>query len=93
MTMCWAVGRPRTTTSSRGSGAASPSPDAVLARVREDRLLRWSLYASVPVLWLAIALVNPLLLMVAPLNVLALWTSMRYGILERHDPVEDTDSF
>lgn len=43
-----------------------------------------------PVLWLAIALVNPLLVL-APLTALALWTAMRYGILERHDAPPDAD--
>ena len=38
----------------------------MVARVREDRLLRWSAYAAVPVLWLALALVNPFLLLVPP---------------------------
>ena len=65
----------------------------MLARGREDRLLRWSAYAAVPALWLAIALVNPLLLLVPPLISLALWKAMRYGIVERHDPVEEPDFF
>lgn len=65
----------------------------MLARVREDRLLRWSAYAAVPVIWLAIALVNPLLLLVPPLISLALWKAMRYGIVDRHDPVEEPEFF
>jgi len=65
----------------------------MLARVREDRLLRWSAYAAVPALWLAIALVNPLLLLVPPLTTLALWTAMRYEIVGRSDPVEEPDFF
>ena len=65
----------------------------MLARVREDRLLRWSAYASVPALWLAIALVNPFLLLVPPLISLALWKAMRYGIVDRHDPVEEPEFF
>ena len=65
----------------------------MLARVREDRLLRWSAYAAVPALWLAIALVNPLLLLVPPLTTLALWTAMRYGVVARSDPVEEPDLF
>jgi hypothetical protein len=64
---------------------------AMIARVREDRLLRWSAYAAVPVLWLAIALFNPVLLLVPPLTTLALWTLMRRGIVGRHDPVVDDD--
>ena len=65
----------------------------MLARVREDRLLRWSAYAAVPVLWLAIALVNPFLLIVPPLVALALWTAMRYEIVARDDPVSDDPDF
>lgn len=65
----------------------------MLARVHEDRLLRWSAYAAVPVLWLAIALVNPFLLLVPPLTTLALWKAMRYDIVARHDPVEEPDFF
>jgi hypothetical protein len=65
----------------------------MIARVREDRLLRWSAYAAVPVLWLAIALVNPLLLLVPPLATLTIWTAMRYHVVERHDPVDDEPDF
>jgi hypothetical protein len=67
----------------------------MVARVRDDRLLRWSAYAAVPVLWLALALVNPLLLLVPPLVTLLLWTLMRYGIIDHADPVveEDPDFF
>ena len=65
----------------------------MIARVREDRLLRWSAYAAVPALWLAIALVNPFLLLVPPLTTLALWTAMRYDVVARHDPVEEPDFF
>ena len=63
----------------------------MIARVRDDRLLRWSAYSTAPVLWLAIALVNPLLLVLAPLTALALWTAMRYGIVERRDAADDPD--
>ena len=67
----------------------------MVARVRSDRLLRWSAYAAVPLLWLALALVNPLLLLMPPLVTLVLWTMMRYGIVDRNDPVaeEDPDFF
>jgi hypothetical protein len=63
----------------------------MIAHVREDRLLRWSAYAAVPALWLAIALFNPVLLLVPPLTVLVLWTLMRRGIVDRHDPVVEDD--
>ena len=63
----------------------------MVARVRDDRLLRWSAYAAVPVLWFALALVNPVLLLLPPLITLLLWTLMRYGIIDRHDPVVEDD--
>ncbi len=65
----------------------------MLARVREDRLLRWSAYAAVPALWLALALVNPFLLLVPPVTTLALRQAMRRGWVDRHDPEEDPDFF
>ena len=63
----------------------------MVARVRDDRLLRWSAYAAVPVLWFALALVNPVLLLLPPLITLLLWTLMRYGIIDRDDPVVEDD--
>lgn len=65
----------------------------VLARVREDRLLRWSAYAAVPALWFSIALLNPLLLIVPPLTWLALRHATRRGWIERHDPVEEPEFY
>ena len=65
----------------------------MLARVRDDRLLRWSAYAAVPALWFAIALVNPLPLLVPILTALAIWFAMQRGLIERHDPPEDPDFF
>jgi hypothetical protein len=65
----------------------------MLARVREDRLLRWSAYAAAPIVWLAIALVNPSLLLVTPLMTFAIWKAMRYGIVARHDPVDEEPDF
>ena len=63
----------------------------MVARVREDRLLRWSFYGAVPFVWLALALFNPVMLLLPPLISLAIWAAMRYGIVERHDPVEVDD--
>ncbi len=63
----------------------------MLARVREDRLLRWSAYAAVPFVWLALALLNPFLLLVPPLITLALWKAMKYEIVARNDPVDEPD--
>ena len=85
-----------TTTSLPGCGDGRPWPDMqTVARIREDRLLRWSAYATVPILWFALALVNPGLLLLPPFVTLLLWTLMRYGIIDRHDPVveEDPDFF
>ena len=64
-----------------------------LARIKEDRLLRWSAYAAAPYLWLSFALFNPLLLLVPPLLYVTLRKAMDYGIVERHDPVEEPDLF
>jgi hypothetical protein len=69
-----------------------PEP-TVPARVREDRLLRWSLYAAVPFVWLALALVNPLLLLMPFAAAGVLWTVMHYGIVERFEPEEEPDYF
>jgi hypothetical protein len=63
------------------------------ARVRNDRLLRWSLCAAVPFVWLALALVDPLLLLVPPLISLVLWTAMHYGVVERFEPEDEPDLF
>ena len=63
------------------------------ARVREDRLLRWSLYAAVPFVWLALALVNPVLLLMPAVAAGVLWTVMHYGIVERFEPEDEPDFF
>ena len=65
----------------------------MIARVREDRLLRWSAYAAIPFFWLALALLNPLLLLLPGLAMLALSKAMSYGIVERHDPPEEPDFY
>jgi hypothetical protein len=64
-----------------------------IARVRDDRLLRWSAYASAPFVWLALALLNPFLLLVPALLYFALSKAMEYGMVERHDPVPGPDDF
>ena len=64
-----------------------------ISRVREDRLLRWSAYAAVPFIWLALALLNPFLLFVPPLVYLALSKAMEFGMIERHDPIPGPDDF
>ncbi len=66
---------------------------AMIARVREDRLLRWSAYAAVPFVWLGVALLNPFLLLMPALTTLAIRKAMQYGIVERHDPVEEPDFY
>jgi len=65
----------------------------MVARLADDRLLRWSAYAAAPYLWLALALFNPFLLLVPPLAYLALERAMTYGILQRTEPVPDPDDF
>jgi hypothetical protein len=64
-----------------------------ISRAKEDRLLRWSAYASAPFVWLALAFLNPLLLLMPPLAYLAISKAMEYGIVERHDPVPGPDDF
>jgi len=63
------------------------------ARLREDRLLRWSIYAAVPFAWLALALISPIFLFVPALIALALWTAMRVGVLERFESADEPDLF
>ncbi len=67
------------------------SAAAVLARLRRDRLLLWSAYATVPIAWLAVALVNPALLLAVPLVALGLAVCFRYGPLERRPALDDQD--
>ena len=64
-----------------------------ISRVKEDRLLRWSAYAAVPFIWLALALLNPLLLFVPPLVYATISKAMDYGMIERHDPIPGPDDF
>jgi hypothetical protein len=65
----------------------------MLVRIKEDRLLRWSAYGAVPFLWLALALLNPFLLLMPPLVYLALSKAMEYGIVARNDPEEEPDFY
>ncbi|MGH3071061.1 MAG: hypothetical protein ACRDNB_02175 [Gaiellaceae bacterium] len=64
-----------------------------ITRAKDDRLLRWTAYASAPFAWLSLALLDPLLLLTLPLIYLALSKAMEYGIVERHDPVPGPDDF
>lgn len=64
---------------------------AHIERIREDRLLRWGAYLSIPYVWLALALLNPLLLVVPPIFVFALRKAFAYGIVERYEPPPDPD--
>ena len=68
----------------RWSAASSESrrPPAALERLRGGA-----------VRWLAIALLNPFVLLVPPLVTLAIWKAMEYGIVERHDPPDDPDFY
>jgi hypothetical protein len=64
---------------------------AWLERFREDRLVRWGVYASAPFLWLALALFNPFLLVVPPIMIFALRKAFAYGIFERYEAPPDPD--
>ena len=88
---------PTTTTSSHACGGGRAWPDALMAerieRIRGDRLQRWSVYAALPFVWLALAFLNPFVLLVPPLLTLALWKAMEYGMVDRNDPPEDPDLY
>ena len=88
---------PTATTSSHAGGCGGAWPDAPMTerieQIRGDRLQRWSVYAALPFVWLAVALLNPYVLLVPPLLTLALWKAMEYGIVDRHDPPEDPDFY
>ena len=62
-----------------------------IEQIRGDRFRRWTAYMAAPFLWLALALLNPLLLIVPAMLSFALWKAMEYGMIERHDPPEDPD--
>jgi hypothetical protein len=64
-----------------------------IERIRGDRLKRWCVYVAAPFVWLALALLDPLLLFVPPIIWFAIWKAMEYGIVERHDPVDDPDFY
>ena len=66
-------------------------PQQLFARVKEDRLLRWSAYAAVPLVWLALALLNPFVLVLLPLIGFGLWRAMETGMIVRRDPQDDVD--
>jgi hypothetical protein len=67
------------------------SPEQLFARIKDDRLIRWSAYAAVPVAWLALALLNPFVLVLLPLVVFGLWRAMESGMVDRHVPEDDLD--
>jgi hypothetical protein len=58
--------------------------ETIRARLESDRLARWGAIITVPVLWFAIALANPLLVLLAPLAVGLLALVFRYGPAERY---------
>ena len=64
-----------------------------IERIRSDRLQRWSVYVATPFAWLALALLNPLLLLIPPMFVFAIWKAMEYGMVDRNDPVDDPDFY
>jgi hypothetical protein len=62
-------------------------------RFRDDRLFRWGVYATAPFVWLAVALLDPLLLIVPPILVFALHRAIGYGMVERFETPPDPDLF
>ena len=64
-----------------------------IERIRATDCCAGASYAAVPFVWLALALLNPFLLLVPPMITLAIWKAMEYGIVERHDPVDDPDFY
>jgi hypothetical protein len=69
------------------------SLEQLFTRVKADRLLRWSAYAALPVVWLALALLNPFVLVVLPLIGFGLWRAMESGLIDRRDPPDDPDLY
>ena len=64
-----------------------------IEQIKSDRLKRWSVYVAAPFVWLALALLNPLLLLIPPMFVFAIWKAMEYGMVDRNDPVDDPDFY
>jgi hypothetical protein len=62
-----------------------------IERIKQDRLLRYSAYVAVPVVWLSVALLNVWLLLVLPITAFGLMKAMEYGMIDRHDPADDLD--
>jgi hypothetical protein len=60
--------------------------------MRTDRLVRWSALGAVPIVWFALALAAPLVLVLLPLLVLGLWVCARFGPLERRSEAEWSDT-
>ena len=86
-TKCSAAAPRPATTSSPACGGGGAWPDGRAHRANQsDRLHRWSIYVATPFVWLALALLNPLLLLIPPMFVFAIWKAMDYGMVDRHDP-------
>lgn len=58
--------------------------ETIRLRLQADRLARWGAIIGVPVLWFAVALANPFLVLLAPLGVGLLAVLFRYGPAERY---------
>ena len=63
--------------------------ETIRLRLEADRLARWGAIISVPVLWFAVALASPLLLVLVPLAVGLLALLFRYGPAERYPQPEE----
>jgi hypothetical protein len=63
--------------------------ETVRLRLQADRLARWGAIVSVPVLWFAVALASPLILLLLPLALGLLALLFRYGPAERYSQPDE----
>ena len=63
--------------------------ETIRLRLQADRLARWGAIVTVPVLWFAVALANPFLVLLAPLAVGLLAALFRYGPAERFEQPDE----
>ncbi len=63
--------------------------ETIRIRLSADRLARWSAFAAVPVVWLAVALANPWLLLLAPLALALLAALFRWGPAQRFEQPDE----
>jgi hypothetical protein len=63
--------------------------ETIRLRLQADRLARWGAIVTVPVLWFAVALANPRLLLLAPLAVGLLAALFRWGPAHRYEKPDE----